>query len=281
MPPGSYVATLGFGRLRARLNGPRVYSLNNNRNSEMKELEGVKSFLLVDEVKHSIINDGEDAFYYFAVSLPIHLKTSIEEDLSNLTSGMTKGFHAKNVYKASGIDYRLLNGMTDLITRYSLPCICFRYDKKLFYDSTVKYLKINDHPEISKRLTNWEFQAFFYFIQALNLHLAKGLSKIDLPVFAFFDRGIYGMVDKIEAVDVDSLFLGRAIFTSTSKNKLLALADHFGFVFAKVKKTLANIDIPILAGDPFGVQLLKLTDKKLFTFLQAEDWIRSLPGFQE
>ncbi len=248
----------------------------------MAELDNIESFLFVDEVKNTAANkDGEDSFYYFAVSVSKEKNTEVSQAFSILTKDLTKGFHAKDQYKPSRVNQLLLDGITDLIVKYTLPCICFRYDKNLLYTISNKHLKNIHDAEISERISNWEFQAFFYFIQNLH-HAFKGkLNNIQFPVCAFFDRGIYGMNDKIEGIDFNSEYLKRAIFTSKKKIKLLGLPDHLGYIFSKARISFHNremkeVDLDFLNNDIYAMQLLKLAQHHLFKYLEADQWLNEL-----
>lgn len=108
----------------------------------MSELENVRNFLFVDEVKNSITNkDGDNSFYYFAVAVPKSKIDEISKAFNALTYHLPNGFHAKKHYKPSCLDLELLNGLTDMFVNFHLPTICFRYDKDLLDRLSKQYLK--------------------------------------------------------------------------------------------------------------------------------------------
>lgn len=58
----------------------------------MSELENVKSFLFVDEVKNSITNkDSDNSFYYFAVAVPKSKIAEINNTFNTLTDHLLNG----------------------------------------------------------------------------------------------------------------------------------------------------------------------------------------------
>ncbi|MBS1532765.1 MAG: hypothetical protein JSU01_20855 [Bacteroidetes bacterium] len=240
----------------------------------MAELDNINGFLFVDEVKHTVANgEGEDSFYYFAIAAPKPLVHHIEQDYKAAVKHLKKGFHATKAYKAKSIDTTLLTGLTDILVKYKLPLVVFRYDKHKLYQATQAFLAKLNHPEIIGREGNWEMQAFFHLIQALDKFLAIQSDKYPVPLCAFCDRGIYGQVNPIEGIDFNSPYLKRAMFTSRGKVNLLGLADHAGFLFAKTR--LATHSTPnkdfqtVLQQNVFGQQLARLVAGKLFHYLEA------------
>lgn len=249
----------------------------------MGELEGIKSFLFIDEVKNSTSNeDLDNSFYYFAIVVPQPIATIVRQQLLALISYLPNGFHAKNLYKAKSINLTLMNSITDLMVRFKLIGICYRYDRDLLYNRTLTHLQphIKDG-EMAQRMTNWEYQAFFYFIQNLHHIPARTTEKITYPVCCFIDRGIYG-VKEIEGIDfVNENLIKRAVFVSRTDMLELALPDHLGYIFSKCRNAYLplqpSIDVnTILESTPYGQQLSKLTQNGLFCYIEAEDWFDKL-----
>ena len=250
----------------------------------MGELEGIESFLFIDEVKNSTNNgDLDNSFYYFAVAVPKSVTQSLRQELQALISHLPNGFHAKNLYKTMRPDLSLMNAITDLMIKYKLVGICYRYDRDLLYDRTITYVQphISDQ-HIAGRMANWEFQAFFYFIQNIYHIPEKAIEKIAYPICCFIDRGIYG-VNEIEGVDFAfSDLVKRAVFVSREDMSELALPDHLGYVFSKCRKAYptfhppANDILSTLQSTAYGEQLLKLLNHRLFCYIEADQWFEKL-----
>ncbi|MDN3584668.1 hypothetical protein [Mucilaginibacter flavus] len=240
----------------------------------MAELDKFNGFLFVDEVKHTVANgEGEDSFYYFGIAVRKDRKPAIDQEYRSAVAYLPKGFHATKAYKNKSVDTALLQKLTDIIINFKLHLVVFRYDKHKLYEATKEFLTTLNHPEIAGRESNWEMQAFFHFVQHLNIFLANNRQDFPVPLCAFCDKGIYGINDPIEAVDIPSPDVQRAVFTSRNKIKLLGLADHAGFIFAKSR--LATHQAPgknsqaVLQNNVFGQQLARIGAAGLFHYLEA------------
>lgn len=249
----------------------------------MSELAGIKSFLFIDEVKNSTNNaDLDNSFYYFAIVVPQSSAAIIRQKLLSLVSYLPQGFHAKNLYKPKSINLTLMNSITDLMVEFKLIGICYRYDRDLLYDRTLTYVRphIKDN-EMADRMTNWEYQAFFYFIQNLQ-HIQDTLTaNISYPICCFIDRGIYG-VKEIEGIYFDDGdLIKRAVFVSRIEMVELAFPDHLGYIFSKCRNSFQSLQhstglIANLQSTPYGQQLIKLTQNGLFCYIDAEDWFAKM-----
>lgn len=249
----------------------------------MSELVGIKSFLFIDEVKNSTNNaDLDNSFYYFGVVVPQSSTAIVRQKLHSLISHLPRGFHAKNLYKPKNINIVLMNSITDLMIEFKLMGICYRYDRDLLYNRTLTHLQphIKDH-EIAARMTNWEYQAFFYFVQ--NLHHIQDRATVNIPhpSCCFIDRGIYG-VNEIEGIDFEGGdLIRRAVFVSRDEMMELAFPDHLGYIFSKCRNAYLpsiphiNIDTT-LQSTPYGQQLGKLVENGLFCYIEAEEWFDKL-----
>lgn len=236
----------------------------------------IQTFIFIDEVKTSISGGGLDnSFYYFAVSCPKGKVVSVERKFKALYTPFSKRFHAIELYKAKNINYALLDGITNLIIEERLLCHCFRYDKDRFFEATKKFLNTIGNEEFRKRSSNWEFQALFYFVQTLDEYLNANQTVLETPACLFFDRNIYGLKND-EDIDIHSVHIGRAAFTSGNKIRLLGLADHFGYLFHQSRKmyNLTGQGIVGMKGNVFGEALLKITNAGLFRFLDIDNWMK-------
>lgn len=249
----------------------------------MSGLDAIKTFLFIDEVKNSRLNgDLDDSFYYFAVAVPKLKLLNVTQQFEVLRIGLIKGFHAKDQYKLKRINTDLLNNMTEMMLTNDLFSFCFKYDKDRFYDLSKKYLPAINNFEIQAKINNWEFQAFFYFVQTLDNCFKNKEANLEFPVCLFADRGIYGLDDD-QDIDIDSVFIGRTAFTSNSKIKLLALPDHLGFVFSQCRKQFhaCGTDLKELNNNIFGQQIVKLMEKRLFKFLDVDKWFKDFGASAE
>jgi len=240
----------------------------------MAELDIFNGFLFVDEVKHTVANgEGEDSFYYFGIAVPKGIKVIVEQEYQQAVAHLPRGFHATKSYKKKSIDTTLLQALTGIILKYKLRLVVFRYDRHKLYHATKEFLATLSHPEITGRESNWELQAFFHFVQQLNTLLLNQGENFPVPLCAFCDRGIYGIKDPIEAIEISSQGLQRAVFTSRNKIKLLGLADHAGFIFAKSRlathQSSGKDYDNVLQQDIFGQQLARIAAANLFHYLEA------------
>lgn len=240
----------------------------------MMELDAFYGFVFIDEVKHTVANnEGEDSFYYFGIVVPKNILSRVQQEYDNLVSHLPTGFHAKKSYKSKAIDIVLLRSLTDILIKFKLRLVVFRYDKQRLYKATKEFLVKLNHPEVTGRETNWEMQAFFHFIQHLSTFVSNNKQIIDVPLCAFCDRGIYGNDDPIEALEISSPDLKRAVFTSRKKVKLLGLADHVGFLFAKARLAVNQVSDKdhslALQQNIFGQHLDRIARARLFHYLEA------------
>lgn len=240
----------------------------------MAELDIFNGFLFIDEVKHTVANgEGEDSFYYFGIVVPRDQQPNVEQEYQKAVAHLPKGFHATKAYKTKSIDTALLQNLTDIIVRFKLQLVVFRYDKHKLYHASKEFLINLNHPEITGRESNWEVQAFFHFVQHLSALLSTHQQTFPVPLCAFCDRGVYGVDDPIEAIEIAAPELQRAVFTSRKKIKLLGLADHAGFIFAKSRlathQTAGKNYQTALRQNVFGQQLARIASAALFHYLEA------------
>lgn len=251
------------------------------------QLVKIKTILFVDEIKFSKKNnDADDSHYLIGVLVKIESLKVVREKFGAITANLSKGFHASKLYKKKAPNTELMKELTDLISDYNLKCFVFKYDKKKLYEPTKKHL-INLGFEESEKFKNHEFQALFYFIQSLDLYLNIKLNKIDTPMKIFFDRGVYG-VKEDEVFEVDSNVLGTITFCSKKRIDLLALPDHFGYIFrnCRVKYNRQNgpRNLSELQVNESNTELLNncianiitVFNKNLFVFLDIDKWFEEM-----
>ena len=253
----------------------------------MNRLKNVKSILFVDEIKFSKNNnDADDSFYFIGVLAKMEHIPEIREKFKKITLDLEKGFHATKVYKIKFPNSELMNSLTRLIVDYNLQCLVFKYDKNRFYDLTKKHL-INLHFEESRKFTNHEFQALFYFLQVLELHLQTKLNKVETPLRIYFDRLVYG-INAPEEFKFDSEKIETITFSGKSKIDLLALPDHFGYIFRNCRikynsengsRSLSELKINESNSELLNNCISGLTsifNSKLFVFLDIDNWLEKI-----
>jgi len=253
----------------------------------MNRLENVKSILFVDEIKFSKKdNDADNSFYFIGVLAKLEQIAEIREKYQKVTVDLKKGFHATKAYKIKSLNSELMNRLTGLIIDYNLKCLVFKYDKDRFYDLTRKHL-VNLNFEESGKFTNHEFQALFYFLQVLESDLQTKLNKVETPLRIYFDRLIYGK-KKPEEFDFDSEKIETITFSAKSKIDLLALPDHFGYIFRKCRikynsesglKSLAELKIQESNSELINNCISNFTsifNSKLFVFLDVDTWLNKI-----
>ena len=253
----------------------------------MNRLSKIKSLLFVDETKFSKKNnDSDDSFYFIGILVKMGSLGDVREKYRAITANLTKGFHATKVYKAKAPNTELMENMTRLMVDYKLKCFVFKYDKQRIYKSTKKHL-INLTFEEKEKFKNPEFQALFYFIQVVELYLQTKLNHIETPLRIYFDRGIYG-VKNHEEFEVDSDKIETITFCNKNKIDLIALPDHFGYIFRNCRikynaenssRNLSELQInetnTTLMNNCIS-SLISIFSKNLFEFLDIDIWFEKI-----
>lgn len=253
----------------------------------MNRLSKIKSILFVDEIKFSKNNnDVDDSFYFIGVLVKMESLAEIREKFGGISNNLEKGFHATKVYKTKAPNTELMDNLTSLIIDYNLKCLVFKYDRERFYDLTKKHLLNLDFGE-KEKFKNHEFQALFYFMQVLELYLQTKLKQIETPVRIYFDRGIYG-VKNHEEFEFDSDKIETITFCSKNKIDLIALPDHFGYIFQKCRikynaknslGKLSELQISETNSKLLNNCISSLTsvfNNNLFEFLDIDNWLEKI-----
>lgn len=251
----------------------------------MNRLKNIKSILFVDEIKFSKKNkDADDSFYFIGVLAKMESLKEIREKYKNITKDLVKGFHATKVYKKKAPNTELMEGLTELIIENKLKCLVFKYIKERLYNISKEHL-VNLPFEESEKFKNHEFQALFYFIQVLDFYLNNKLNNVETPLRIYFDRGIYGVKKKNEEFNVISDKIETITFCSKSKIDLLALPDHFGYIFRNCRikynensssRNLSKLEIKKSNTELLNNCILSLKsifNNKLFEFLDIDKWL--------
>ena len=247
----------------------------------------MKSILFVDEIKFSLKNnDADDSFYFIGVLVKMESLKEVREKYNSVTSDLLKGFHATKIYKKKAPNVDLMRDLTNLITDFNLKCLVFKYDKDRLFSVTKKHL-VNLKFDESQKFKNHEFQALFYFIQVLDLYLNTQLKEVDTPLRVYFDRGIYG-VKNHEEFEINSDKIETITFCSKNKIDLLALPDHFGYVFRNCRtkynekngsRNLSHLKISKSNSDLLNNCILNLSlifNNNLFEFLDIDKWLEEI-----
>jgi hypothetical protein len=253
----------------------------------MSTLKDIKTILFVDEIKFSKNdNDVDDSFYYIGVVVKEELLSGVRERFKNITARLQRAFHATRDYGKKSPNIQLMENLTNLILDFNLPCVVFKYEKERFYELTKKYLTKLDFEE-KDRFKSHEFQAFFYFVQVLDFFLKTKLKKIEPPVRFYFDRGVYGY-DGTQELKPYSEKIEIMTFCEKSLIDLIALPDHFGYIFRKCRikynadRNMRNLNalVPSLSNSNLLnnciLNLLAVVRKDLFIFLDIDLWIESI-----
>ncbi|TAL33130.1 MAG: hypothetical protein EPN93_13915 [Spirochaetes bacterium] len=243
----------------------------------MSHLENIKSYIFIDETKFNTLNnDIDNSLYYFGIIVPKEIITKIETDFLNLINHSHKGFHAKDEYKEKNVNSDLMKAMTDLIINNKLICLAFKYDKDFLYEKTKILKRLNF--EVN-RLNNHEFQALFWFIQVVEFYFnTKLIEKINFPLLAFFDRGVYG-INEIEGKQLDSKYIEQMLFVKRNKIKLLSLPDHFGYIFRKCRSKNRNDLNTKLNNSIYVQELIRITNNYLFYYLDFDEYLKGKYNF--
>jgi len=244
----------------------------------MKYLENINSYIFIDETKFNTTNnDIDNSFYYFGVIVPKEILSKIESEFLNLINHSPKGFHAKNEYKEKNVNINLMRGMNDLIIDNKLKCLTFRYDRDILFEKTKNMKRLNFEVE---KFNNHEFQALFWFIQVSEFYFNTNLiENIHFPLLAFFDRGVYGK-NEIEGKKLESKYIEQMLFVKRNQINLLALPDHFGYIFRKCRfKNRTDLDEK-LKDSIYGQELMRISDNRLFYYLDFNKYLKNTSKIQ-
>lgn len=207
--------------------------------NELNELADVRTYFFADETKFSISNgEPENAIYYFVIGCSLEMLLPVRKEFGEiLASKNIDTFHAADIFKEKSFDAELILSITDLLTKYSLQCFCFRYHKDRVYEAAkVAFSYLNKRQEID--FENSEYQALFFLVQAFETYLNSHKKLIEEKGIIFFDRNVYGKKDT-EGYDFEENgLIKRMIFLQKGKIDLLALPDFLVSCFENQNSTI-------------------------------------------
>ncbi len=243
----------------------------------------VRTFIFCDETKFYINNgDAEDAFFYVGIAVPKPIVHLVSQDLKKLFTidfPLKTHFHSTTIFREKRPRELLMEAITDLLIKYRLKCFCFKYLNRVLFEPTKHLNYLNDDDIIN--FNNADFQALFYFVTSLNTYIRDekpGLIKA--RAYMFFDRFVYGSADTEAFTFKDNDFLIKGMtHVENTLVDLLALPDFFGYIFRRSKISINKAELGDVSLESSKVtinsfsNLLKLSQLKLFHFLDMDKWI--------
>lgn len=251
-----------------------------SNNTNGIELLPVDFNCFIDEIELPQTQNTHLTFFYFGVLIPSY-KFEVENQIKELLSDLgQKKFHSHKTYRIPA-NKAICQKLTAIIIANNLNIICFHFQKRWLDDASLAILKTVEFPQmLAFKNDNYRSQAWLLFIHVLNSYLSNNYGNQKTRLI--FDKD-WLRKNQMVVHDGHVLKALAETFSSTQKTTpALALADHVGYLFQKLKKVTyledKTIKIkPLVHTDEIAknaVLLFRyLLTNRLFHKLDLSEWL--------
>ena len=237
--------------------------------------------LFCDELEVQKKGNHSLTLYYFGILIKTEIIEDIEQQIINTISKLKpKPFHSVKHYKSQS-NWDIFEKFNEIIITNNLKILCFAFVKDWFELDEFKVVNSLSFPEWKKfPFKNYRAKSFYLFLHVLNHHLNKK-SNSNSYVRIFIDKGWLKINESIEHQEIILNNIEKVFSTRQKTIPLLALSDHVGYLFNKIKKSTYTNEQKLylnkeIENDRFSKLsldvYLKFSQLNLFNFLDLKEW---------
>lgn len=187
----------------------------------------------VDELELQATKTTRLVFFFFGVMIDTDQYYVEDETKEALGKGVGTKFHALKTYKKE-VNKELCTRLTNIIIQSKAKLVCFPFEKEWLQTDTLRVLKDFKSQINGLRYTNYRSMAWLLFIHTMDNFLKEKCSGSTARIVADGDWLKPGHVvvhegKKLKCID-------SFISSKQTAMPLLALADHAGYLFYKLKQ---------------------------------------------
>ena len=239
--------------------------------------------LFCDELEVEKKENHSLTLYYFGILIQSEIIEEIENQVIKIISKLKPEiFHSIKHYKSPD-NWDIFEKFNEIILSNKLKIFCFAFVKDWLKLEEFKIINSLSFPEWKNfPIKNYKAKSFYLFLHVLNYYLSKEQNN-NSYIRIFIDKDWLKINEGIEHQGIILNKIEKIFSTRQKAIPILALSDHVGYLFNKIKKSTYSKEQKIylnkeLESDEFSKLSLdayiKFCKLNLFSFLDLKEWNR-------